>query len=83
MRGGENDGKRVCVGIFVSDTNASFPNYYPVGIFSTREMALEQLKELTREHNYEIVKLPIDTFFGYIDRKGALKDGVGELHHEH
>ena len=71
-------------GLFVSDSgNNRFPNYYPVGIFLTREMAMEQLKELTKEHDYEIAKLPINKFFGYIDKKGILKDGIGDLHHEH
>ncbi|MGZ4107604.1 MAG: hypothetical protein ACXVO1_09730 [Tumebacillaceae bacterium] len=71
-------------GVFVcAGSSKGFPNYYPVGVYTTREKAVELLNGLTREHNYEIVKLPIDTFFGHINKKGNLSDGIGCLHHEH
>ncbi|GMA63776.1 hypothetical protein GCM10025859_42160 [Alicyclobacillus fastidiosus] len=44
-------------GLFVVDERTQFPNYYPIGIFSTREKALNQLRKLAKEYDYELVRV--------------------------
>ncbi|WP_078410752.1 hypothetical protein [Priestia abyssalis] len=76
-----NDTKFVW-GIFVANRTGKFPNFFPVGIYSTHKKAEEELKNLPRDNNYQLLKLPIDSFFGYFNKSGDLV-GMDAIHHEH
>lgn len=70
-------------GIFVADNTKSFPNFFPVGIFTTRESALNQIESMPRDNNYQLLRLPINNDFSYYHKKNGKLIGMDAIHHEH
>jgi hypothetical protein len=70
-------------GLFIAKGNHEFPNFYPIGFYSAREKAIEEIVSLPKHYHYQMFEIPIDKFFGYLDKKGNVKSGVGMLRHEH
>ena len=69
-------------GIFVANGTGRFPNFFPVGIYSSHKKAEQELENLPRNKNYQLLRLPIDNFFGYFNKNGDLV-GMDAIHHEH
>lgn len=65
-----------------SDT-ARFPNLSVLGVFTTRDKAMEVLSTLPKENEYLLYQTPLDSFIGHYLKTGKLKDGMGQLRHEH
>lgn len=61
----------------------SFPNLSVLGIYTTEEAATSVLRTLPRENRYNLYRAPVDKFFGFFTEGGELKDGMGQLWHEH
>ncbi|WP_153978842.1 hypothetical protein [Paenibacillus xylanilyticus] len=56
-------------GIFVADRTAAFPNFFPIGIYTTRELALNEVNALPRDHNYQVLRMPLNQNFAYSHKK--------------
>lgn len=70
-------------GIFVADSSKSFPNFFPVGLYSTRDLAIKQIEAMSRENNYQLLKMPINKDFSYYHKKNGKLVGMKAIHHEH
>ncbi|WP_336773222.1 hypothetical protein [Paenibacillus sp. MMO-58] len=70
-------------GIFVTDSSKTFPNFFPVGLYTTRELAMQQLESMSKEYNYHLLKMPINKDFSYYHRKSGKLVGMDGIHHEH
>lgn len=68
-------------GLFVAKRN-TFPNFYPIGIFSTKELAKEELNKLPKKEHYQLFELPLDTIFGVV-KEDSVDSEMGRLNHEH
>ncbi|ALC89135.1 hypothetical protein AM500_04510 [Bacillus sp. FJAT-18017] len=68
--------------LFVATSSGRFPNFYPVGIYSSEYKAKEELERLPKDNNYQLLKLPMDHFFGYYNKKGQLV-GMDNIQHWH
>lgn len=62
---------------------AKFPNLHIIGVFSSRQKAIETLRAVPRNHAFILYEAPIDRFWGFIDQSGRLLDGMGSLPHKH
>lgn len=60
-----------------------FPNLSVLGVCTTKDKALELLSTLPKQNTYIMYRAPLDQFFGFYKRTGELKDGMGQLYHEH
>lgn len=70
--------------MFIATNNFKFPNFYPIGLYSSKEKAIiEEIESLSKDYYYQLFEIAIDQFFGYLDKKGVLKSGIGVLRHEH
>ncbi|MFC4304352.1 hypothetical protein [Cohnella boryungensis] len=69
--------------IFVAENKSSFPNFYPVGLFTSREKAVKELEGLQKDMNYQLLKLPINRMFPYFHKKSGKIVGMDGIHHEH
>lgn len=47
-------------GIFVVDASSGFPNFFPIGIYTTRELAINELEALPRDQNYQLLRMPLN-----------------------
>ncbi|WP_161627390.1 hypothetical protein [Paenibacillus alvei] len=56
-------------GVFVVEKAGSFPNFFPIAIYSTRERALENIDSLPKDTNYQLLKLPQNCNFAYFHKK--------------
>ncbi|WP_308639593.1 hypothetical protein [Paenibacillus silvisoli] len=76
---------RVVWGIFVANSSNSklFPNFFPVGMYTTRELAINQLEALPKENNYQLLRMPINKDFAYLHKKSGKIVGMNAIHHEH
>ncbi|MEK3659662.1 hypothetical protein NSQ29_08850 [Paenibacillus sp. FSL F4-0236] len=70
-------------GIFVADASTDFPNFFPVGIYTTRELAINEVEALPRDHNYQLFRMPLNNNFAYYHRKSSKLVGMDTIHHEH
>ena len=68
--------------IFITIKGNRFPNFFPIGVYSTEAKAKEQLKTLSKDNNYQLFKFPIDEFFGYFNKNGELV-GMDKVNHGH
>lgn len=59
-------------GLFVADRLKSFPNFYPVGLYTSRDQAIEAMTPLPPGQSYQLFQLPIDHYFGFRNRRGEL-----------
>lgn len=66
--------------IFVTKNGNRFPNFFPIGVYSTEAKAKEQLEKLPKDNNYQLFKFPVDEFFGYFNKNGELV-GMDGLNH--
>lgn len=68
--------------IFVAHSNLRFPNFFPVGVYSSEKKAKEQLENLPKDNDYQLFRFPINEFFGYFNKKEELvgMDGVRHWH---
>lgn len=68
--------------IFVVENKNRFPNFFPIGVYTTEMKAKEELHNLPVVNNYQLLKLPVGEFFGYFNKKGELigMDGVNHWH---
>lgn len=69
-------------GIFVAETTA-FPNFFPLGIYTTRELAVNEFKDLPRDHNYQLLRMPLNHNFAYYHKKSGKLVGMDAVDHEH
>jgi hypothetical protein len=69
--------------IFVAENTSGFPNFYPVGLFTSREKAVKELEALQKDMNYQLLKLPINRMFPYFHKKSGKIVGMDGIHHEH
>ncbi|TBL79751.1 hypothetical protein [Paenibacillus thalictri] len=69
--------------IFVVDNSGRFPNFYPVGLFTTREKALEEMQLLPKDMNYQLLRFPINRLFAYYHKKTGKLIGMDDIYHEH
>lgn len=60
-----------------------FPNLSVLGVFSSKQKALDTLATLPPHTTYILYHTPMDTFLGFFTKSGTLKDGMGQLQHEH
>ncbi|AWP27672.1 hypothetical protein B9D94_14030 [Paenibacillus sp. Cedars] len=70
-------------GIFVVDVSTCFPNFFPIGIYTTRDLALKDVKSLPRDHNYQLLRMPLNNNFAYYHNKSSKLVGMDAIHHEH
>lgn len=70
-------------GIFVVENAGSFPNFFPIAIYSTREKALENIDSLPKDTNYQVLKLPLNCNFAYFHKKTGKLVGMDNIYHEH
>lgn len=70
-------------GIFVVDRNNVFPNFAPIGVYSSKEKAEKQIDELPKEQPYQLFEIPIDEFLAEITKDGKVKSRLGKLQHFH
>jgi hypothetical protein len=68
--------------IFVSINENRFPNFFPIGVYSTEKKAKEQLEKLPKDNNYQLFKFPVDEFFGYFNKNRELI-GMDRVNHWH
>jgi hypothetical protein len=76
------DIKQEVWGIFVATGTERFPNFFPIGMYSSRENAAQELEKLPKDKNYQLLRFHLDKFFGFINKKGDLV-GMDAIHHEH
>ncbi|MFC5403113.1 hypothetical protein [Cohnella soli] len=69
--------------IFVSEGDGGFPNFFPIGLFSSYERALEELDTLPQDMNYQLLRLPVNRMFPYYHKKSGKLIGMDGIHHEH
>lgn len=48
--------------IFVADSSRPFPNFFPVGLYTTRVLAVKQIEALPRDNNYQLLRMPVRFF---------------------
>ncbi|MGC5328844.1 hypothetical protein [Brevibacillus sp. SYSU BS000544] len=70
-------------GIFVADSTRGFPNFFPIGIYTSREKALQELEILPEDTNYQVLRLPINRSFAYYHKKTGKLTGMDAIQHEH
>ncbi|MFC6553128.1 hypothetical protein [Cohnella cellulosilytica] len=69
--------------IFVAENTGRFPNFYPIGLYTSREKAIEELEALPREMNYQLLKLPVNQTFPYYHKESSKPVGMDGIYHEH
>lgn len=68
-------GATACVwGILVVSETQRFPNFFPIGIYSIREKEEQELENLPKDNNYQLLRFPLNKFFGYYNKN---RDIVG------
>ncbi|WP_240418792.1 hypothetical protein [Paenibacillus periandrae] len=70
-------------GIFVASDSSRFPNFFPIGLYTTQEKALTALNSLPRDTNYQLLKLPLNKNFAYYHKKSGNLVGMDDICHEH
>lgn len=70
-------------GIFVADSSKPFPNFFPVGLYTSRELAIKQIETMPRDNNYQLFRMPINKDFSYYHKKNGKLIGMDAIHHEH
>lgn len=70
-------------GIFVADSSKPFPNFFPVGLYTTRALAINQIEAMPRDNNYQLLRMPIDKDFSYFNKKSGKLVGMDAIQHEH
>lgn len=69
--------------IFIADSGRGFPNFYPIGVFTARNNALEELNALPRDMNYQLLRLPLNRLFAYRHSTSGKIVGMDGISHEH
>lgn len=57
--------------IFVAEQTNRFPDFYPIGVFTVRDRAVEEIDKLPRDKNYQILRLPVNRMFPYYHKKSG------------
>ncbi|MBA2937192.1 hypothetical protein HZF08_02655 [Paenibacillus sp. CGMCC 1.16610] len=70
-------------GIFVSEDIKRFPNFFPIGFYASRELAVEEIQGLPKDVNYDLLKLPLNRNFAYFHKKSCKFVGMDGIYHEH
>ncbi|MDT8975749.1 hypothetical protein RQP50_05790 [Paenibacillus sp. chi10] len=70
-------------GGYLADSSKPFPNFFPVGLFTTRELAINQIEAMPRDNNYQLLRMPINKDFSYFHKKSGKLVGMDAIHHEH
>lgn len=65
----------------VADRNNGYPNFYPIGVYSSLELVEKELAGLPKNKHYQLFEIPINQFFGRIEENGSLTSGLGYLPH--
>jgi hypothetical protein len=52
-------------------------------MFSSREQAVEELEELPKDMNYQLLSLPMNRMFAYYHKISGKLVGMNGIHHEH
>lgn len=53
------------MGNFVADGSTGFPNFFPIGIYTTHELAIKEVEAFPRDRNYQILRMPLNNNFAY------------------
>jgi len=69
--------------IFVAENTGVFPNFYPIGLYTSHEKAIHEIEALPRDMNYQLLKLPVNRMFPYYHKKSGKLVGMDGIHHEH
>lgn len=69
--------------IFVAEQTNRFPDFYPIGVFTVRDRAVEEIDKLPRDKNYQILRLPVNRMFPYYHKKSGGVVGMDAIRHEH
>lgn len=70
--------------IFSIEERNVFPNFVPIGAYSSREGAEKQISVFPKGQSYQLFELPINQFFGEITKDGqSVECGLGRLKHFH
>lgn len=69
--------------IFVAESKGAFPNFYPIGMFATRDQAITELEALPKDMNYQLLSLPMNRMFAYYHKKSGKLVGMDRIQHEH
>lgn len=67
----------------VADRSNGFPNFYPIGVYVSAELAKKELEDLPKNKHYQLFQKPINQFFGRIEEDDRLTSGLGYLSHSH
>lgn len=70
-------------GIFVVAEITTFPNFFPIGVYTSRELAVNEIKDLPRDQNYQLLRMPINHNFAYYHKKSGKLVGTDAVNHEH
>lgn len=74
--------KTIWILFTVAEDNA-FPNFIPLGTYSSKKIAEEQIRQLPLTQQYQLFEFPIDDFIGEVTENGKVKSILGELEHFH
>lgn len=69
--------------IFVAENTGGFPNFYPIGVYTSRDKAIAELDALPKDMNYQLLQLPINRTFPYYHKKSGKLVGMDGIYHEH
>lgn len=69
--------------IFVAGEAGDFPNFYPIGLYTSREGAVAELDILPRDMNYQLLSLPVNRLFPYYHKNSGKLVGMDGIYHEH
>lgn len=70
-------------GVFVADNSKEFPNFFPIGIYTTRELALKDIDVMPKDNNYQLLRMPVNSNFSYYHKKSGKLVGMDNINHEH
>lgn len=68
--------------LFVAKGGPSFPNFYPIAAYETRDEAIKVWEGLPVGPHYQLFEIPLGKFFGVIDGN-QIDSRLGNLDHEH
>lgn len=69
--------------IFSIDDRDAYPNFFPIGAYSSKERAVKQIEQLPVDNSVQLFELPIDTFIADIAAGGKIESNLGKLNHFH
>lgn len=69
--------------VFTIGEDNVFPNFIPLGAYSSKEKAVKQIRQLPLTQQYQLFEFPIDDFVGEVTENRTVKSILGELRHLH